>query len=239
MKSRMPEDEVRRLVAAAQAGDRASRDAIVMEFRGLAHFYAKFWSRLAPFALVDLPDLIHDGVIGILFSIDRYQPKGEVPFRCYAEMNIRSSIRNAARREKNTIAVPGKHDDARRKLEAIPGHELMTDEELSKSMGHKTTRLVRRVRFAARVDRKANLDLPVKETPVESAMRSEAISDVRNELAKLPAQSQVILSTVGEKPSDIAETAESLGLTVTQLASRKCYLLKKLRPALEGHALAS
>jgi RNA polymerase sporulation-specific sigma factor len=85
----LSQDETRRLLAAAQAGDRAARDALVQANLRLAACIAqRFVDRV-----VDQEDLFQVACIGLIKAINNFDLRFEVRFSTYAVPTILGEIR--------------------------------------------------------------------------------------------------------------------------------------------------
>lgn len=84
----LPADEQKELVRRAHAGDKAARDKMVLSNMRLVV------KNIRPFLSMEhYDDLLHEGVIGLLIAIDRYDPDRGYNFSTYATQWIRQAVR--------------------------------------------------------------------------------------------------------------------------------------------------
>lgn len=87
-----------------KTGDIVIRDKIVETYLPLVEYVAK---KLA-FNRDDLEDLIQVGTIGLLRSVDRFEPAKEVDFSTFATPNIIGEIKHYFRDKRGILKVPRK-----------------------------------------------------------------------------------------------------------------------------------
>ena len=74
-----------------RAEDRLDQDQLVQDHLRLVQMVARRMASRLP-AHVELDDLIHFGVLGLLDAAKKYQPDREVQFKTYAELRIKGAI---------------------------------------------------------------------------------------------------------------------------------------------------
>jgi RNA polymerase primary sigma factor len=79
----------RRLVAAAQAGDRRAREELVEAFLPLIASVARVYRGSETITRVEL---MQEGVVGLLRALERYEPERGVPFWGYASWWVRQAM---------------------------------------------------------------------------------------------------------------------------------------------------
>ncbi len=94
--------EERRLLRAAQNGDRAARQTLVESNLRLVATIAREFHGLG----VPAEDLFQEGAIGLTQAVERYDARRETRFATYARWWIRRSIMNALTEQARTIRVP-------------------------------------------------------------------------------------------------------------------------------------
>jgi len=122
---------LRRLVWAAQAGDRRARERLVSAYLDLVRATA---SRYRTFG-IPLDDLVQEGSIGLLEAIDGFDARKSPDFERYARFRVRRAINNALTDQSRLVRLP-KHVVERRRaidragatLEAAAGRAATTDE---------------------------------------------------------------------------------------------------------------
>jgi RNA polymerase primary sigma factor len=103
----------RRLLRAAQRGDRAARDQLVTSGLGLVRSVASHYRDLG----LPLDDLVQEGAIGLLDAIDHYDPGRGASFETYARFRVRRAIRNALTDKARLIRLPKQVVERRRAIE--------------------------------------------------------------------------------------------------------------------------
>jgi RNA polymerase primary sigma factor len=86
---RLPGSVERRLVEAAQAGDRRAREELVEAFLPLIASVARVYRGSASITRVEL---MQEGVVGLLRALERYDPSLGVPFWGYAAWWVRHAM---------------------------------------------------------------------------------------------------------------------------------------------------
>ena len=104
---------VRRLLRAAQSGDRRSREQLVTSHLGLVRSVASRYRDLG----LPFDDLVQEGSLGLLEAIDRYDPSRGMPFDGYARFRIRRAIRNALTDQARLIRLPKQVVERRRAID--------------------------------------------------------------------------------------------------------------------------
>ena len=129
---------VRRLLQAAQAGDRRSREQLATSHLGLVRSVASRYRDLG----LPFDDLVQEGSLGLLEAIDRHDPSRGMPFDGYARFRIRRAIRNALTDQARLIRLPKQIvqrrraiDDAEARLAAEAAGRPPTALELAAATG--------------------------------------------------------------------------------------------------------
>jgi RNA polymerase sigma factor (sigma-70 family) len=86
---RLPQALERRLLEAAKAGDRRSREQLVEAFLPLIAGVARVYRGSGRITRVEL---LQEGVVGLLRALERYDPDLEVPFWGYASWWVRQAM---------------------------------------------------------------------------------------------------------------------------------------------------
>ena len=84
----LAEDDERRLVVAAKAGDRAARAQLVEAFMPLVSSIARTYRS----GQVQRLELLQEGVVGLLRALERFDPERGVPFWGYATWWVRQAM---------------------------------------------------------------------------------------------------------------------------------------------------
>jgi RNA polymerase primary sigma factor len=86
---RLPVATERRLLRAAQDGDRRAREELVEAFLPLIAGVARVYRGSAAITRIEL---MQEGVVGLLRALERYDPRLEVPFWGYAKWWVRQAM---------------------------------------------------------------------------------------------------------------------------------------------------
>ena len=103
----------RRLLRAAQRGDRGARERLVVSHLGLVRAVAWRYRDLG----LPLDDLVQEGSVGLLEAIDHYDPRRGPPFESYARFRVRRAIRNALTEQSRLVRLPKQVVERRRAIE--------------------------------------------------------------------------------------------------------------------------
>jgi RNA polymerase primary sigma factor len=85
----LPKSLERELVAAAQAGDQASRARVVEAFLPLIASVARMYRETPQ---IERVELLQDGVVGLLRALERFDPSHGTPFWAYAAWWVRQAM---------------------------------------------------------------------------------------------------------------------------------------------------
>jgi RNA polymerase primary sigma factor len=102
----------RKLLRAAQRGDRGARERVVVSRLGLVRGVAWRYRNLG----LPFDDLVQEGTLGLLEAIDRYDHCRGVPFDAYARFRIRRAIRNSLTEKARLVRLPKQIVERRRLL---------------------------------------------------------------------------------------------------------------------------
>lgn len=130
--------QIRRLLRAAQRGDRRSCEQLVTLHLGLVRSVASRYRDLG----LPLDDLVQEGSLGLLEAIDRYDTSHGTPFDWYARFRVRRAIRNALTDQARLIRLPKEViqrrraiDDAEARLDAEAAGHASTAVQLASATG--------------------------------------------------------------------------------------------------------
>lgn len=89
----VPRAYERRLISAAQRGDREARDALIEQFRPMIASVARLYKGCPA---VDHAELMQEGMVGLLRALERFDPALRTPFWAYASWWVRQAMRERA-----------------------------------------------------------------------------------------------------------------------------------------------
>lgn len=83
-------------IAAPEHFDRANREQIIRDYVPLVKFVAhRIASRLP--SHVELDDLIHSGILGLMDAVEKFDPDRNIKFKTYAELRVKGAILDGLR----------------------------------------------------------------------------------------------------------------------------------------------
>ncbi len=190
MQTAMQKKKTESLGASRPAAIAAPEDAgtgLVLEFAQTIRYMAQRMAFRLPPAL-DVDDLIHAGIIGLMDAASKYDPTKEVRFRTYAEFRIRGAMLDEIRNldwvprsvhEKKTIL-----ERAYDKLQQELGRAA-TDEEVARELGVSLSELASILDEAKAVSLVSLDDVGVQEGEEHALINSIADSNAENPLLSL------------------------------------------------------
>jgi DNA-directed RNA polymerase specialized sigma subunit len=110
-------EALRDLVAAAQAGERGAREALIDAVGPLIGSVARTYRGCSP---VSREELMQAGVVGVLRALDRFEPERETPFWAYASWWVRQAMQQLVSERGRPVVLP---DRALRQLARIKDAE--------------------------------------------------------------------------------------------------------------------
>lgn len=176
--AQMPREEMHKLWKRAKKGDRDAKQEIIEANLRLVVPIAKKYHRQG----IDFMDLIEEGNLGLMHSIDKFEPSKGYRFSTYASYWIEQSIRRAVEEQSKTIRIPPHAWEALRKwlkqwekMHLLLGRDP-TLAEMARKM-HWTARQVRGVLDAAEAAR----GMGSLEAPIDSEDENITVEDMISE----------------------------------------------------------
>jgi RNA polymerase primary sigma factor len=176
--SNVDREEMHALWKKAKRGDHVSKQRIMEANLRLVVPIAKKYHRQG----IDFMDLVEEGNLGLMHSIDKFEPKKGYRFSTYASYWIEQSIRRAVEEQSKTIRIPPHAWEALRKwlkqwekLHVQLGRDP-TLAEMARKM-HWTARQVRGVLDAAEAAR----GMGSLEAPIDSEDENITVEDMISE----------------------------------------------------------
>jgi RNA polymerase sigma factor (sigma-70 family) len=97
-------DEADALARRAQAGDEAAREELIRRLLPLIHATARRYRTEG----LEQPDLLQEGIVGLLRALQRFDPERGVPFAAFATWWIRQSLQEARSDFMRPLRLPPK-----------------------------------------------------------------------------------------------------------------------------------
>ena len=171
-------EELHSLWKKAKRGDRASKQRIMEANLRLVVPIAKKYHRQG----IDFMDLVEEGNLGLMHSIDKFEPKKGYRFSTYASYWIEQSIRRAVEEQSKTIRIPPHAWEALRKW-------LKQWERMHATLGRDPTlgEMARKMRWTARQVRgvldaaEAARGMGSLEAPIDSEDENITVEDMISE----------------------------------------------------------
>lgn len=242
-------DEVQ-LLEAARRGDRRAREQLIAGYLAVVRSIAIRYRDLG----VPVDDLVQEGSVGLLESIDRYDPARGVGFESFARFRIRRAIRNALTEQSRLIRLPNHVVERRRAIDradaalrAATGRSP-TPAELAGAVGLSPDDVVatRNVGTTPVSLDQAVLDdgSPLEEfvadgaarDPIDETVKREEARAVDGAVALLPPRQRELVSRhfgLGREAQELAEVAHTLHVSQQRARAIERDALYKLRTRLE------
>lgn len=243
-----PDD--RSLLQRAQHGDRRARERLVVRHLDDVRSIARRYRNLG----LPVDDLVQEGALGLLDSIDQYDASRGPEFDTYARFRVRRAIRNALTDKSRVIRLPKQIVERRRALDRADAR--LTDVngthpspvELAEVTGiapDAVTEARDHVPVLVSLDQVALPDGSTLEAlvadagspdPEVDASKREETELVDRAVAELPARQREIVSRhygLGREPEEMAEVAAELHLSQQRARTIERDALFTLRDRLE------
>ncbi len=245
----MTAEEEIRMTRDAQAGDQSARDAIVTRNLRLVISIAKRYQGLG----LPLADLIEEGNLGLMKSVDRFDWKRGLRFSTYSSKWIRQSITRALVNTSRTVRIPSNVLTLLKKI-ALVQRSFHQKRGRAATYGEICKRLrismIRLAEVYGLTQTLLSLDLPIDpdggrrrlhdllpatetKNPADSALQGLEGRHVARLLDQLSAREQKILRLRfgfdGDEPRSLEETGVVLGVTRERIRQLEGRALTKLR----------
>jgi RNA polymerase sigma factor for flagellar operon FliA len=193
---------------------------------------------------VEVQDLIHDGILGLIDAADRYDPDRGVRFRTYAESRIRGAILDGLR-EKDW--KPRSLREQKRNLDAVLGrlsslhHRVATEEEIAEGMGLSLDDyrafmmelnggpLLSLEELPGGAEPAVPYDARQPHLPLE---RKELIQSLTDEIGRLPERERRVLELYYVEALNMKEVGAVIGVTESRVCQLHAQAASRLRVGL-------
>ncbi len=235
--------------------DRDQRDKIVLENLSLVRGIASRVRDSLP-VHVDMDDLIHAGVMGLMDAATKFSEEKNVAFSTYAKHRIKGAILDSLRQadwasrdlRKRSRQVEAMRAQLLRELDRNP-----SDEEMAERMEMDVVRFrqmminLRNVEsFSAATRAQGQEDLPLPEFPAHPENQPDRICEqselkekLRTAVSGLPPKYQSVVSMYYTNEMTMKEIGGALGINESRVSQIHKAALKKMAVALEGSGVAS
>jgi RNA polymerase sigma factor for flagellar operon FliA len=236
-------------------GDATARERLVVAYSPLVKFVAGRLGAGLPSHVEDA-DLISYGLMGLIGSIERFEPERGIKFETFAMTRIRGAIIDELR---SLDWVPRSVRSRAREIEAAQSkleHELQrapTEEELAKKLGLSEEELQSSLLEIAHSsvfaldelwtvsdssgDKVSLLDTisdPRADDPQESLASSEVKDRLTDAVASLPEREQLVVALYYYENLTLREIGEVLGVTESRVSQLHTKAVMRLKSALQA-----
>jgi RNA polymerase sigma factor for flagellar operon FliA len=196
-------------------------------------------------ASVEMDDLIHDGILGLMDAAERYDPAHGVRFRTYAETRIRGAILDGLRQKDWR---PRSVRQMKRNLETALGqlaslhHRAATEEEIAGALGLELDEYHSRLMDLNSGAQLSLEDLPAwsldavvtkeHQLPDAPLERKELIRTLAEEIGRLPERERRVLELYYVEALNMKEVGAVLGVTESRICQLHAQAAARLRVAL-------
>jgi len=226
-----------------RSGNAAERDRFLESHLDLVKYLALRMSTKLP-ASVEVEDMIHDGIVGLLDAFEKYDSGRSVRFRTYAKSRIRGAILDGLRQKDwrpRSIRLMQRDLDATiGKLSSINGR-LATEEEISKAMGldlETYRHLLQDLNVGPLLslhELPKNIDPPTRarsELPDRRLEHRELIDKLAAELSRLPEREKRVMELYYRSELNMKEVGAVLGVTESRVCQLHAQAAARLRVAM-------
>ena len=243
----------RDLVIAAESGDADARRKLVAVFLPAIVGLAMHFPRSIR---VGTPELVQDGVAGLLLAARRYDPSRNTPFWAYASFWVRKAMQELAADLARPVALSDRAVRDLARIKTARNEHLRlhgaepTDEELRRATGFSRARLdrlqavdrtPRGIEERLGTDEEASATVgdtvvdPLAEEAFELVLDDIEVREVQHLTDELEERERSVLYAhygLGQRPETLDEIGGELGLTAERARQIEVGALNKLRDAL-------
>jgi RNA polymerase sigma factor for flagellar operon FliA len=235
--------------------DFSRRDELIVEHLSLVTAIAAHVQRSLP-VHVELDDLVHAGMMGLVEAATKYQEGTDVAFPAYAKHRIRGAILDGMRQDdwasrelrKRYKQVEATTRDLTAKFDRTP-----SEEEIASAMGLTSQRwqsLMVDFRSLGMAAAKAKAtdreDQPVREiaaspsySPENSLAKSQMNEKLQKAMATLPERYQQVVSLYYEGDLTLKQISSRLGINESRVCQIHKSALAKMQTALTSNGICS
>lgn len=201
---------------------------------------------------IDLGDLVHDGVIGLIDAAQRFDEARGIKFETFAERRVRGAMIDALRKDawpRGVRRVRRELEAAREKLRLSLGHEPSLA-DLAKEIGADEKRLGKTIVRIHTIESTSPLScgdhvdesqLPAVLAPIEPERpdlayeRTEVEDRVRAAIETLPPRERRVIALYYYNEVTMKEIGAELGVNESRVSQLHARALRRLRDELGAH----
>ncbi len=230
--------------------DPCARERFVEAHLDLVRYLAARIAARLP-SSVELEDLVHDGIVGLLHAIAKYDPRRGVRFRTYAEARIRGAILDGLRqrdwRSRGARRARRELVETIERLTAERGRAV-EEEEIAAALGCTLEEYRERLRASSAGPLLSLEELPAGLQPALSPSasdpgarleRRELVKIIVNEIARLPERERHVLALYYCDGLTMKEIGSVLGVTESRICQLHSQAVARLQAALAGACRAA
>jgi RNA polymerase sigma factor for flagellar operon FliA len=231
----------------------ASRDELIVEHMPLVNTIASYVQRSVP-VHVELDDLRHAGMLGLIDAAEKFQAGKDVAFASYAKHRIRGAILDSMRRSdwvSRDLRKRYKQVEAARQALAAKLHREATDEEVAAELNINAEewnewmvdfRAIHSAKAQLRTEREDERpaqDMPCApaDSPEHVFARSEMTDRLNKALHVLPKRYQEVVTAYYHRDLTMREIAEELGVRESRVSQIHKAALGLMHKALAQHGI--
>ncbi|HEU4403267.1 MAG TPA: FliA/WhiG family RNA polymerase sigma factor [Candidatus Polarisedimenticolia bacterium] len=228
-----------------RAGDPERRQHFLESHVGLVRYLALRLATRLP-ASVEVGDLVHDGIVGLLDAVEKFDPARGVGFRTYAAARVRGAILDGLRkRDWRPRAVRRGQRELEETLGRLAAEQgrPATEEEIARALGldlHAYRAWLQDLNGGPLLSLE---DLPPGEDPAETAdsllpsrglERHEMVEALAQAVHALPERERRVMELYYYEELNMKEVGEVLGVTESRVCQLHAQAAARLRVMLQA-----
>jgi RNA polymerase sigma factor for flagellar operon FliA len=227
---------------AVRGADSSERTRFLESHIDLVRYFALRVAARLP-AAVELDDLVHDGIVGLLDATDKFDPDRGVRFRTYAEARVRGAILDGLRlrdwRSRSVRRGQRELEETIGRLATLHGRAA-SEEEICEAMGLDPPQYRRLLREVSSGSLLSLDDLPPKAHPVDrseglhphaSIEKRELLEAVAEEVLRLPERERRVMELYYTEALTMKEIGAVLGVTESRVCQLHAQAAARIRSA--------